>query len=68
MGYEITSHTCLTLDLDLRESVISALTALGYVVSKSGCQSGNVESIYIAPNGMRIGGADPRGDSKAMGY
>ncbi|TFG65925.1 MAG: hypothetical protein E4H28_03165 [Gemmatimonadales bacterium] len=68
MGYGVSGRACLTLNLDLRDSVMAALTALGHVVSKSDCLSGNVESIYIAPDGMRVGGADPRGDSKAMGY
>jgi hypothetical protein len=37
-------------------------------VSERGGVSGNVESIYIAPDGTRVGAADLRGDSKAMGY
>ncbi len=68
MGYTVSSRDCLTTDLSRRNSVVSALTALGHDVSKGGCRSGNVESIYITPDGMLLGGADPRGSSKAMGY
>ena len=52
----------------LSESVIDELRALGHEVSERGGISGNVESIYIAPDGTLFGGADPRRDSKALGY
>jgi len=52
----------------LPDSVVAQLRALGHDVSERSGSSGNVESIYIAPDGTRFGGADPRRDSKAMGH
>lgn len=52
----------------LADSVIAQLNALGHEMSERAGISGNVESIYIAPDGTRFGAADPRRDSKALGY
>jgi len=52
----------------LADSVIAQLNALGHELSERTGISGNVESIYIAPDGTRFGAADPRRDSKALGY
>lgn len=52
----------------LPDSVVAELEARGHEVRERGGISGNVESIYIAPDGTRVGAADPRRDSKAMGY
>ena len=52
----------------LDPAVVEELRARGHEVRERGGISGNVESIYIAPDGTRIGAADPRRDSKAMGY
>jgi gamma-glutamyltranspeptidase/glutathione hydrolase len=52
----------------LPDSVIAQLEALGHNIAERSGSSGNVESIYIAPDGTLIGGADQRGDSKALGY
>jgi gamma-glutamyltranspeptidase/glutathione hydrolase len=52
----------------LPDSVVAELEARGHEVRERGGVSGNVESIYIAPDGTRVGAADLRGDSKAMGY
>ena len=67
-GVELSVHECLTTDYARRDSVIAAMTELGYSVGKSGCRSGNVESIYIRPDGTLVGGADRRRSSKAIGY
>lgn len=52
----------------LPDSVVAQLKALGHELSERDGTSGNVESIYIAPDGTRVGAADPRRGSKAMGY
>ncbi|MFW6084557.1 MAG: gamma-glutamyltransferase, partial [Gemmatimonadota bacterium] len=52
----------------LPAGVVEELRARGHEVRERRGVSGNVESIYIAPDGTRIGAADPRRDSKAMGY
>ena len=52
----------------LPDSVVGRLRALGHNVWERSGISGNVESIYIAPDGTRFGGADPRRDSKALGH
>lgn len=52
----------------LPDSVVAQLRALGHKLSERDGISGNVESIYIAPDGTRVGAADPRRGSKAMGY
>jgi gamma-glutamyltranspeptidase/glutathione hydrolase len=52
----------------LPASVVEELRAFGHEVSEREGISGNVESIYIAPDGTLFGGADPRRDSKALGY
>lgn len=52
----------------LPDSVVAQLKALGHDVLERDETSGNVESIYIAPDGTRFGGADLRYDSKALGY
>lgn len=55
----------------LRADVIEELIRRGHRVrERTGrdAYSGVVESIYISPNGTRLGGADPRGGSAALGY
>lgn len=52
----------------LPAEVVEELRARGHEVRERGGISGNVESIYIAPDGTRVGAADPRRDSKALGY
>jgi len=52
----------------LPDSVVAQLIVLGHDVLERDATSGNVESIYIAPDGTRFGGADLRFDSKALGY
>jgi gamma-glutamyltranspeptidase/glutathione hydrolase len=52
----------------LPDEVVRELRGRGHSVRERGGISGNVESIYIAPDGTRIGAADPRRDSKALGY
>lgn len=52
----------------LPDSVVEALRSRGHEVRERGGVSGNVESIYIRPDGKLVGAADPRRDSKAMGY
>jgi gamma-glutamyltranspeptidase/glutathione hydrolase len=52
----------------LPDSVVAGLETRGHEVRERGGISGNVESIYIAPDGTRVGAADPRRYSKAMGY
>ena len=52
----------------LPAEVVEKLRARGHEVRERSGVSGNVESIYIAPDGTRIGGADPRRDSQALGH
>ncbi|MDH3427151.1 MAG: gamma-glutamyltransferase [Gemmatimonadota bacterium] len=52
----------------LPASVVAELRSLGHEVSERTGISGNVESIYIAPDGTMFGAADPRRYSKAIGY
>jgi gamma-glutamyltranspeptidase/glutathione hydrolase len=52
----------------LPAAVVAELRARGHSVRERSGISGNVESIYIAPDGTRMGAADARRDSKALGY
>ncbi|MFQ5890371.1 MAG: gamma-glutamyltransferase [Gemmatimonadota bacterium] len=52
----------------LDSGTVGELESRGHrVVERSGV-SGDVQSIYIAPDGTRYGAADHRRDSKALGY
>jgi gamma-glutamyltranspeptidase/glutathione hydrolase len=47
--------------------VLAELAAMGYLLQQRG-PIGRVDAILVLPDGSLEGGADPRGDDKAMGY
>jgi gamma-glutamyltranspeptidase/glutathione hydrolase len=49
-------------------ATVSALRQMGHAVRERSGTSGDVESIWIAPDGTRYGAADRRRDGKALGY
>ncbi|MFQ5689598.1 MAG: gamma-glutamyltransferase [Gemmatimonadota bacterium] len=52
----------------LEPAVMAELRRLGHTLAERKRFSGDVESIYIGPDGTRYGAADPRGDGSALGY
>ena len=52
----------------LDSATVSALRQMGHAVRERSGTSGDVESIWIAPDGTRYGAADRRRDGKALGY
>ena len=52
----------------LSQATVDALRAMGHEVSERSDNSGDVESIWIAPDGTRYGAADRRRDGSALGY
>ena len=52
----------------LSQATVDALRAMGHEVSERSDISGDVESIWIAPDGTRYGAADRRRDGSALGY
>ncbi len=52
----------------LSPATVEALRSMGHVVREREGTSGDVESIWIAPDGTRYGAADRRGDGQALGY
>jgi gamma-glutamyltranspeptidase/glutathione hydrolase len=52
----------------LSAETVEALRRMGHAVRERGGTSGDVESIWIAPDGTRYGAADRRGDGQALGY
>jgi gamma-glutamyltranspeptidase/glutathione hydrolase len=52
----------------LEAGTIESLRGMGHEVSERGGTSGDVESIWIAPDGTRYGAADRRRDGSALGY
>ncbi len=52
----------------LEPSVVRELERRGHRLSERPGFSGRVQSIYIAPDGVRFGVSDPRGGGKALGY
>ena len=52
----------------LDPGTVSALRSMGHDVSERDGISGDVESIWIAPDGTRYGAADRRRDGAALGY
>ncbi len=52
----------------LNPATVDALRAMGHVVREREGFSGDVESIWIAPDGTRYGAADRRRDGSALGY
>ena len=50
-------------------TITDSLTKLGYSINKKDSPViGKVEGILVLPNGTLEGGADPRGDDKAVGF
>ncbi len=47
--------------------VIRGLEEMGHVLRERPAYSGDVQSIHIAPTGIRYGAADPRGGGRALG-
>lgn len=52
----------------LEPSVVRELERRGHRLRERPGFSGLVQSIYIAPDGVRFGASDPRGGGKALGY
>jgi gamma-glutamyltranspeptidase/glutathione hydrolase len=52
----------------LDPATVSALRQMGHAVRERSGTSGDVESIWISPDGTRYGAADRRRDGKALGY
>ncbi len=52
----------------LEPSVIDELESRGHRLEERAGFSGDVQSIYVAPDGVRYGAADPRGGGAALGY
>ncbi len=52
----------------LPPATVTALEAMGHRVVEREGTSGDVESIWIAPDGTRYGAADRRGRGQALGY
>ncbi|MEJ2483769.1 MAG: gamma-glutamyltransferase family protein [Gemmatimonadota bacterium] len=52
----------------LDPATVSALRHMGHAVRERSGTSGDVESIWISPDGTRYGAADRRRDGKALGY
>lgn len=52
----------------LEAGTIESLRGMGHELSERGGTSGDVESIWIAPDGTRYGAADRRRDGSALGY
>ena len=52
----------------LTPGTVDALRAMGHTVRERGGMSGDVESIWISPDGTRYGAADRRRDGAALGY
>lgn len=52
----------------LSAETVAALRRMGHAVRERNGTSGDVESIWIAPDGTRYGAADRRGDGQALGY
>jgi gamma-glutamyltranspeptidase/glutathione hydrolase len=52
----------------LEPGTVEALRRMGHDLSERNGISGDVESIWIAPDGTRYGAADRRRDGSALGY
>ncbi|MEJ2342345.1 MAG: gamma-glutamyltransferase [Gemmatimonadales bacterium] len=52
----------------LEPSVIGELERRGHRLEERAGFSGDVQSIWVAPDGVRYGAADPRGGGAALGY
>lgn len=52
----------------LEPSVIEELERRGHRLEERAGFSGDVQSIWVAPDGVRYGAADPRGGGAALGY
>jgi gamma-glutamyltranspeptidase/glutathione hydrolase len=52
----------------LPPNTVQTLRAMGHTLQERQETSGDVESIWIAPDGTRYGAADRRRDGKALGY
>ncbi len=52
----------------LEPSVLRELEQKGHTLEERSGFSGDVQSIYVAPDGVRYGAADPRGGGRALGY
>ncbi len=52
----------------LEPSVRRELELRGHRLEERSGFSGDVQSIYVAPDGVRFGAADPRGGGRALGY
>jgi gamma-glutamyltranspeptidase/glutathione hydrolase len=52
----------------LPDAVVAELRARGHTVVERGAYSGDVQSIYVGPDGVLYGATDPRRAGAAAGY